>query len=267
MSTRTPFPLPADLAALVAAATWSQNTLGMTDAAVYCLTYPDGTQHYLKTARHSAAAPLPPEIARLRWLQGRLPVPQVRYAGADADRAFLLMTAVPGRVACDEALAPALTQAGIVALLADGLRQLHALPAAGCPFDRRLNVTLAEAAARVEAGLVAADDFDEERQGRTPAEVLDELYDTVPDDEEVVFTHGDYCLPNILLDAAARRVTGFIDVGRAGLADRYQDLALAQRSIIYNFGAAYLPHFWKAYGLRKVDHAKVAFYRLLDEFF
>ena len=87
-----------------------------------------------------------------------------------------------------------------------------------------------------------------------------------PQDEELVFTHGDYCLPNIFLDPQLRRVNGFIDWGRAGIADRYQDLALAARSLTYNVGPGWEPLLWQAYGLTTVEEEKIAFYQLLDEF-
>ncbi len=51
------------------------------------------------------------------------------------------------------------------------------------------------------------------------------------------------------------------------MADRYQDLALAARSIAYNFGAEWIKPFLDAYGLTEIDPAKIAFYKLLDEFF
>ena len=51
------------------------------------------------------------------------------------------------------------------------------------------------------------------------------------------------------------------------LADRYQDLALAARSLIRNFGPGWEPLFWEAYSLQTVDAAKIAFCQLLDEFF
>jgi aminoglycoside phosphotransferase len=57
------------------------------------------------------------------------------------------------------------------------------------------------------------------------------------------------------------------DWGRAGIADRYQDIALAIRSIGYNFGNAYVQAFLDAYGLTAVDEAKVHYYQLMDEFF
>ncbi|HVZ16245.1 MAG TPA: phosphotransferase, partial [Terriglobales bacterium] len=112
-----------------------------------------------------------------------------------------------------------------------------------------------------------ASDFDEERQGRTPRSAFGDLLATRPADEDLVFTHGDYCTPNVLIDPERMTLNGFIDWGRAGVADRYQDLALAARSTAYNFGSEWIPLFFEAYGLREVDTAKVEFYKLLDEFF
>jgi aminoglycoside phosphotransferase len=82
----------------------------------------------------------------------------------------------------------------------------------------------------------------------------------------LVFTHGDYCLPNIMLKDGA--VSGFLDLGRAGIADRYTDLALAARSIRHNMGDERLVNlFFHAYGLGEVDWRKVDYYILLDELF
>lgn len=65
-----------------------------------------------------------------------------------------------------------------------------------------------------------------------------------------------------------RGVTGFIDWGYAGVADRYQDLALAVRSITWNLGAEWVPSFLDAYRLPDgLDAAKIEFFHLLDEFF
>ena len=62
-------------------------------------------------------------------------------------------------------------------------------------------------------------------------------------------------------------LSGFIDGGRAGLADPYQDLALAARSLASHLGPLWVPEFFGRYGIGPVDERKLRFYTLLDEFF
>ena len=100
---------------------------------------------------------------------------------------------------------------------------------------------------------------------RTPATDM-----TVPEREDLVFAHGDFSLPNIILRETQRgevQVAGFIDCGRSGVADRHQDVALAIRSIVRNFGSEWVTPFLHAYGLPHPDPDTVAFFTLLDEFF
>ncbi|TMC97134.1 MAG: hypothetical protein E6J05_12600 [Chloroflexi bacterium] len=61
-----------------------------------------------------------------------------------------------------------------------------------------------------------------------------------------VLTHGDYCLPNILV--VDGRLTGLIDVGGAGLGDPQDDLAAGVWTLQYNYGAGLAREFLDAYG-------------------
>jgi aminoglycoside phosphotransferase len=221
--------------------------------------------HYLKIAPRASELDLQRELAVMLWLQKRLPVPEVVYYAEHGETQFLLTTALPGLVVYHEGLRDRL--ADVIRLYAEGLRLIHRLPIESCPFDARLDVKIAAAHRRLIAQAVDEGDFDSERQGRTAESVYTKLLATRPDDEDLVFTHGDYCTPNVLIDPQHMRVSGFIDWGRAGIADRYQDLALAARSIEYNFGAEWVQPFFDAYGITEIDQAKVAFYKLLDEFF
>ena len=51
------------------------------------------------------------------------------------------------------------------------------------------------------------------------------------DREVLAVTHGDWCLPNVVVDPEKLTVTGLLDTGRMGRADRYTDLALMNRSL------------------------------------
>jgi len=62
------------------------------------------------------------------------------------------------------------------------------------------------------------------------------------------------------------RLNGVIDWENAGIADRYQDIALLTRSVWYNFGENWGKTVFEIYGIEP-DWEKIDFYRLLDEFF
>ncbi len=262
MTTHT---LPADLQTLLAGATWQAIDVGCSGNQVYRIIHPNTSVCYLKIANTDNQAELQTEKACLTWLQSRLPVPQVYAFAHDQIHSYLLLSEIPGLMACDKTFERDIPT--LVNLLAAGLRQIHQVAITDCPFDQRLLHKLELAQRRVATGLVDETDFDEQRQGMNAETLLKQLLANQPRDEDLVFTHGDYCLPNVLLDPQQRRVNGFIDWGRAGIADRYQDLALAARSLIYNVGPGWEPLLWHEYGLTTVEEEKIAFYQLLDEFF
>ena len=107
-------------------------------------------------------------------------------------------------------------------------------------------------------------DFETIHLGMGALELYAELAASAPAESDIVVCHGDASMPNFMSDAG--RFTGFIDCARLGLADRHQDLVIATRSIAHNFGPAAVDQFIAAYGA-KLDPEKVAFYRMLDEFF
>ncbi|WP_075674644.1 APH(3')-II family aminoglycoside O-phosphotransferase [Stenotrophomonas sp. TD3] len=256
-------PLPHAWQEALADARIERQSIGVSRADVARVHRPGQADAFLKSEVIDAFSELGDEIARLRWLQAQgQPAPMVIASAEEAGRRWLLMSALPGH---DLASSPTPAPHHLVELLADALRGLHALPVASCPFDQRLASRLKAAQARVEADLVDADDFDDERLGQSAQQVFAELRATRPDHEDLVVSHGDACLPNLL--AAEGRFSGFIDCGRLGVADRYQDLALAARSLVDNFGdTRWVAPLFRRYGV-VADERRLAFYRLLDEFF
>jgi aminoglycoside 3'-phosphotransferase-2 len=180
---------------------------------------------------------------------------------AEGGAQWLVMTALPGVNALQSTLAPRAK----VGLVAQALSALHARRVKTCPFDESLDHKIARARENVAAGLVNESAFDDANIGRSAASLLRTLLRTRPSTEDRVVTHGDACLPNFMIDDGA--FAGFVDCARVGMADRYQDLALACRSIEYNLGEEWIGPFLHAYGLQQVDRRRLAFYRLLDEFF
>jgi len=206
------------------------------------------------------------EADKLRWMRNQsLPVPEVLDLFERDGFEWLLTRALEGR---DAALSP-LEPARMVRVLADALRMLHSAALENCPFDQRLNLKLEQARIRLEAGRVDPEDFDAENIGQDVQKLYKTLLERHPHREDLVFCHGDYCLPNVvLLESGA--LSGLVDVGRAGIADRYQDLALVTRSLEGHHN----PRFHglsglllEQYGVEQLEQDKLEYYRLLDEFF
>lgn len=214
------------------------------------------------------------EAAMLAFLQGKLPVPKVLMHETAEGISHLLMERCKGRIACDPAYLE--DPAALCALLAEGLRGLWSVDISGCPCDQRPEKKLEAARYNVENGLVDLDNVEPETFGdkgfRDPEALLEWLYANRPA-EEPVLSHGDFCLPNLFGEEG--RVTGYIDLGRAGIGDKWCDIALCWRSLCHNCadwcrrtGGAPPDGklLFRELGLEP-DWEKIRYYILLDELF
>lgn len=235
-------------------------TLGRSGALVWRIVDSAETL-FLKAEAAHALAELPGEAERLRWLDTMgVAAPRVRESFAEDGYHWLLMTALPGADLTQHVDQPV----NLRNALAHGLRALHELNPAACPFDHRLERRLRDGAANAAAGRVDESDFDQARADWTTQGVLDWLQQHRPTAEDLVVTHGDASLPNLMADGSG--FSGVIDVGRLGAADRWQDLAIACRSLIYNCGSEHVPPFLEAYGTGW-DEERYRYYCTLDELF
>lgn len=214
------------------------------------------------------------EYRMMTWLQGKIPVPRVLAHEIFDDRSYLLMSRCHGSMACEEEyMRNPLLQAR---LLSAGLRQLWSVDISACPADWRLREKLAAARYNVEHGLVDLENVEPDTFGengfRDPEELLQWLYDNQPE-EELVLSHGDYCLPNIF--GMGEEPAGFIDLGRSGIADKWCDIALCYRSLSANYSGRYCGGIYSDYDdmllFRELgiepDWEKIRYYILLDELF
>lgn len=258
--------LPAHLAKTLAGCVWQEILVGCSGAQVFRLTSTDQTTFYLKTVSRGLSNSLLPEKSKLEWLNNKLPVPNVLEFAENESTEFLLLSEVIGKEASDESFKE--NKRETIRELSSGLQMIHSVPTDECPFSARLDEKVEAVRKRLKSGLIDESDFDEIRQGRTAEnlfqELLETMLETAPDKEDLVFTHGDFCLPNIILEN--KKLSGFIDWGNAGAADKYQDIALIARSIESNFGAEWTKTFFEFYEIEP-DWEKIKFYQLLDEFF
>jgi len=226
----------------------------------YRLTGASGRAWFLKLAPPGVHPPLAQELTRMRWAHEHLPVPNIRGTGlTDAGGTWMLTDALPGE---DATRSPLVTRPErLVPALARGLRRFHAAPVESCPFSFRLDDSLALAEDRVRRGtVIPARHFHPEHAQLSATEALDLVLRTRPPTEDLVVCHGDYCLPNALLEGD--EVIGFVDLGELGVADRFRDLAIASWSVTWNLGPGFESLFLEAYGA-PLDAERIRFYRLL----
>ncbi len=261
MNNRPPIELPARLALFLRGSNWQTDTLGESTAQTYRVV--GKTENfYLKVCPVEPSNGLQAEADALNWLRPYLPAPEVVYFERSKGIDYLLMREVAGLPASDDQWKQnphRLTQ-----LLAEATLAMHRLPIDACPFDQRLDAKIQAVSANVRLGLVDEDDFDEDIMGQAPEHILERIKTGRPSVEDLVVTHGDLCLPNVLfLDW---QFSGFIDVGALGVSDRYQDLAVCTGCLADYLGTdEYTPAFFAAYGLTHVDQNKLRYYRLLNE--
>ena len=216
------------------------------------------------------------EVQIVRWLNRRLPVPSIPAYEIQYGLAYTLMTKAEGKMLCD--IDYLQTPELVIELAAKGLKMLWETDVSDCPCSvSRLSTRLKAAEYNVAHGLVDVENTEPETFGKDgfkdPGELLEWLKNHRPP-EDIVLTHGDYCLPNIF--AEGDRISGFIDLGKAGPADRWQDIAIAIRSLSHNFDGRYFDGkplfdfnpqmFLDALGV-EMNEEKYRYYYLLDELF
>lgn len=247
--------LPDAIQAVTQNTTMLPITVGMSGDAVYKIEA--DAQYYLKIG-HSLQA----EYERLQWLQNKLPVPEVVHYEIHGGKHYLLTSAIEGVMLFRTKFAIE----RCIDIMAEGARLWHSIDKKDCPFDFTLQKQIEAARHKLDNHQLKSEDFHSQFYGKSAQELFVDLLNAIPEDadNDLVLTHGDYCLPNILVNHQGD-ITGFVDVGEVGISDRHLDLTLGSRSIQYNFGSKWITHFYNAYGIER-DPAKYHFYSILNEF-
>lgn len=228
-------------------------------------------ERFAKVVSVADAHTLEGERDRIEWLSTTgIPGPSVLDWRITEHGACLITSAVAGVPA--DRLDPAhLAQAW--PSITDTLVRLHSIPASTCPFGRTLDEMMALARATVVENRVHPEFLPQHLIETPPAVILESLERDLPsrqeqEDADRVVCHGDFCLPNILIDPDTSLVAGLIDLGRLGQADPYADIALllanARETWPNEDTAQWADHdFASRYGIA-LDPDRLDFYLRLD---
>ncbi len=201
------------------------------------------------------------ETVALSWLRDKLSVPELQCFHVEGDTQFLLMTQMEGvsGIQPEETGDPA----NLVREFAKGLREVHSLSTESCTLDWRMSSFFTWAEGLIENGVL--DEYIPEGATRTIfSDQLSDIKKGMPEVEDLVFTHGDYCLPNVMFQDG--RLSGYIDLGYAGVGDRYLDFVAARGTIRRNLGEEWIGPFFQAYGLEEPDQEKLKAYQKVHDF-
>jgi aminoglycoside phosphotransferase len=252
--------LPAELRTLFERTEWEAVTIGRSGMQVF-----HAGDGYLKIARQEQMSEgrLLREKERLLWLQGRLPVPQVYYYGQGGSFEYLYLSEIQGVMACDQRFREDMPS--LIHLLAEALHLVHAIDSQQCPFTSPLQPRLEEIQQQIAGDHIDEAMFATDHQGLAPQAWYEQLERLRPATDELAFVHGDFCLPNILIDPRKKCINGLIDWELCGLADRHEDLVDACWSLGYNFDPSWIPLLQEAYGLESIDPKRLAFYQFFRD--
>ncbi|KAB8286587.1 aminoglycoside phosphotransferase APH(3') [Bifidobacterium ramosum] len=216
------------------------------EARVYYSTKDDG--YFIKTA---AAEALRREAHLTAYFHRRgLAAAVLRYGQDESGRDWMVTARIPG----EDCASPRYLQQPerLTELLARRLRMLHDMDYTDCPDGDRLHSYLTTASRNHTAGHWDTSFYTDLYGNAT----VDEIYAIVcnhgPRLHADVLVHGDYCLPNVILDDW--RFTGFVDLDCAGISDRHVDVYWALWTLRFNlYTDRYHDRFLDAYGRDLVD--------------
>ncbi|WP_422657588.1 aminoglycoside 3'-phosphotransferase [Paenibacillus sp. EC2-1] len=198
---------------------------------------------------------------KLLWLQNKLPVPQIIEKGTLGEFEYLLTEEVLGTPVSNITHQNGISKA--IRLAAQGLRTIHEVPIIDCPFDNCLPVMLEKVQRNVKTGSINEEKLKRRFGIKNVESTLVEIHKYAMDlTEDLVFIHGDYSMPNIIIGNG--QMTGYLDLGHCGIGERYYDLAVAEKSIIMNFGKRYVDLFYNTYGLDIIDPEKVRYFQVIE---
>jgi len=200
---------------------------------------------YLKTAPRGTLAK---EAAMTRYLHSKGLAAQVlAYESLDTD--WLLTVRVPGED-CTDAMYRE-DPKRLCDLTAQLLRMLHDTDPTGCPINRTADY-LATAERNYREARYDISLFPDNWGYATPEEAWRVVEDNAKYLQADTLLHGDYCLPNIMLQDW--NFTGFIDLDAGGIGERHIDLFWGVWSLQFNLKTdRYRDRFLDVYGRESVN--------------
>lgn len=219
-----------------------------------------GKKYFLKIAKQGL---ITSEYDKLNWLKNKLNVPNIELYDNYNGTEYLITTSVNGEMVCSDYYInnPDLG----IKVISDAFKNIYSVNIDNCPFNVDIDYKLKLIENNVKNKLVTNKDLKNSTLERFKK--VENLLKYLQDnrfDETKCFSHGDTSLPNIF--AFKDSFEGFIDVGECGIADKWFDLAICEKSIIRNYGQEYVEKFYKELNIVP-DRNKIDYYLYMMELY
>ena len=210
----------------------------------------DDNEAILKVQYLPSRTSLKEEYERLNWLQDKMNSPKVYYWNEKNEYKYLIMEYKKGK--------PAFKYDNIGYRLGKELKKIHNIDIKDCKFDNNsAEKLLSNCIEKIEA---IFPEIQKKYKDENIKSTIKFLVENIPKDK--VLVHGDYSLPNILIDD---NTYNFIDLGDVSISTKYFDFYYFLRSLEINKKVYMLKDFLSGYGLEKLESKYMKWMDIVDK--
>jgi len=236
--------------------------IGYSPETMYLL--PNGYEGKPCVLKYSKRVEVEKEGKIYEWFKGKMPVPEVYFNDCIEGIYYLVVSLVDGEMLSQTF--QHFSKEETIHFYANLLKEIHSLNSDGFPYNHDLDYRLN----KINVQEAKTQYFERELQGKNPQEMYDFLIENKNFEKDVVVCHGDVCFPNFMMKDD--KLAALIDVSGAGVEDRYLDIAIALRTLRFNFEMINesltqkdVSDFCFIYGIKTLDEFKLKYYIYLDE--
>ena len=189
------------------------------------------------------------EYERLKWIEGKLNTPKAYYYNEKDNIKYLIMEYKKG--------APSFKFDDIGYQLGKALKQIHQVNIENCPFNKYSpEQLLSNFLDKLDS---IYPEIQDNYKDETKETIIEFMKENIPIDK--VLTHGDYSMPNILINAGE---ISFIDLGELGISTKYLDIYYLMKSLKINKKEEIFEEFLKGYGIDKINNNYIKWMDLIN---
>ena len=231
--------------------TMKKNNIGHSSTNVYEVDLKDGKKAILKVQSLSTRNDLKEEYERIKWLQGKCNVPKIYFYQEIGKKKYLLMEKKEG-------LAAYKTNE-YAEKIGQNLRIIHGIDITNCHFQQNTVENLLKIALKNIDSILPQ--VQETYPNMTKEDVIEFLKNEQPKDK--VLVHGDYSLPNILIDENEN--INLIDLGDVSISTKYFDFFYLKKSMVRNKKMDQWKKLLKGYGIDELDETAMKWIEIVDK--